>query len=115
MSLPDLRVEFRTKKLEGNAFDKRELLLDFMVRFSDVLQIEKRDPYQWESTELLAALGAMQAGWYGLAAFMVDKAMAPPEERAEQYRDPRGDVTRSQLDQAIWTERHRDPHPGHGE
>lgn len=79
----------------------------YLARICDTLGIERRQPDKWEVMQVLAALGAMQADFFNLAATYVDLAMAPPQERTEAWRDPDSGVSRQELQHAIQCERLR--------
>lgn len=110
MPMQELRDELRTSRMPAGAENVKAFVESFLVRMTDVMSIEQRDPDVWEVNQVLAAIGAINAGWFGYAKMCIEGAMAPIEERSEEWRDPRSGVARRELIDAIGACRQRPVH-----
>lgn len=108
MSLTDLRTELRATAMPASAADKKAFVERFLMRTTDIMEIERRDPDAWEAMHIFSTLGAIASGAYHLATRYAELAMAPSEERAQEWRKE-GTVTRRQLVDAIHQIRQLDP------
>lgn len=107
MAMTELRDELHNTQLPAQPTDAKAFVEGFLIRMCDVMAIDKRGPDVWEVNQVLAAIGALDVGWFNLACVYTEKAMAPPGERAEQWRNPVSGVTRQQLEQVVGDCRHR--------
>ncbi len=102
MPMIQLRDEFRASPVpDGAPWVKKEFVEQFLVRACDLIAFDHRDPDAWELQHFLAAVGAVAAQRYDLAATYAEKGMAPPEERTEEWRGKASGVSRPELERAI--------------
>ena len=102
MSMIQLRDQLRAASVpDGAPWVKKEFVEQFLVRACDLIAIDHRDPDAWELQHFLAAVGAVAAQRYDLAATYAEKGMAPPEDRAEEWRGRASGMSRPELERAI--------------
>jgi hypothetical protein len=100
MAFDKLREDLANAAVPEDSRQAQALAFEFLIRLTDVLDIEHRAPDQWEVDHVLQALGAIQVKWYRLAFACIYKATAAPSQRSEQNRAA-SEVTKSMLVDAI--------------
>ena len=102
MTMQILRAELRASAWpDGGLAREKEHVESYLVRACGVLNAENRGPDDWETWQLLAAVGAIAGHLYHLALTCTEFAMTPSEERAEEWRGNAQCITREQLEFAI--------------
>ena len=69
---------------------KRVAVIDLAISLLTRIDHEHRAPDQWETTNLLSALGALNTGFFSLARVQVILAMAPEIDRSPSWTPPPG-------------------------
>ncbi|CAM3870662.1 hypothetical protein [Roseateles saccharophilus] len=98
----NLAREFAVVEMSGDKAEEKAFVVGFARRFTDVLQIEGREPDDWEVHQILAMAGALNAGMTRLAATCLGQAMADPETCVPELRQATGLATRRQLEDVIY-------------
>jgi len=78
----------------------REVLLGFAMRFCEVMQVEGREPDQWESEFVITAIGALRKGLNRYATTCLKKALTDPAHSEQGVRG-HGGTSRQELEQMI--------------
>jgi len=62
--------------------DKKVCAEEFVTSILDAIAADGRDPDDWESRDLAAAIGMIACRWYHAAVGYADRALTPPDERS---------------------------------
>jgi hypothetical protein len=102
MTMHNLRAELLTSVWpDGGLAREKEHVESYLVQVCDVLDTENRGPDDWETWQILAAVGAIGGHLYHFALTCIELATLPVEERAEEWRGNARSITRQQLEFAI--------------
>ncbi|WP_369952025.1 hypothetical protein [Ralstonia syzygii] len=75
------------------AYRQKETAENLIRSILDALDAERREPDRWEAEHLAEALGWIVAKWYFASITASEKALAPPDERADPETWGRTDKT----------------------
>ena len=68
-----------------SATEKKREAEDAIEKILALFEEEKREPDDWEASDLLSAMGAIMGRMYALSLNLTSRAMAPPEEREGKW------------------------------
>lgn len=74
-------------------YQRKNAAEDLVRAILDALDIEDREPDQWEAENLALAIGYIASRWYFASIAASEKALAPSEERANPEDWKRTDET----------------------
>ncbi len=75
--------------LPGNAtfnemfpHQRKQIAENFIESILDAISQEDREPDDWETSDLAAAIGLLASSWYNAALAVSERALTPVEERS---------------------------------
>lgn len=74
-------------------YRRKEAAENLVRSVLDALDVDRREPDQWEADHLAQALGSIVSRFYVASIVATEKALAPSEERADPEAWGRTDVT----------------------
>jgi hypothetical protein len=67
-------------------YRRKELIERFVGAILDAIEADDREPDDWETADLAAAIGFIACHWHNAALVAAERALTPPEQRSPLSR-----------------------------
>lgn len=68
------------------SYERKAIAEDFIGAILDAIEAENREPDDWESHDIAAAIGYVAAHWYNAALNIAERSLTPPEDRGALWQ-----------------------------